>query len=189
LVARWLRPSGLLAVLGGVLLLTIVAQIINANLVSDVGDATRYGEVHIPGSAVLKLPSGSLEVFVRASQPATPDAPPGLRLSVTRVGGDGPPGVLTSDRGGQFGITDRALDVSYRRVWRLELPQAGDYRVTASGVLTRDDPRALAFGHGPPASAARIWAFGGGAMLVVLLAWGVTRLLDRRSSDSGLPVG
>jgi hypothetical protein len=184
-----LSPKRLLAALGIVLALTIVAQIVNANVFSNSSGADKYGKVDIPGSAVLKLPSGSLDVMVEATDNTPVELPHGVTLTVTPVGG-GAPAVLTRDRGGQFGMGDRVATVSFRRIWRLETPHAGAYRVTAGGVKFTDDPRNLALGHSPPAAAGKIWEVGGVVMLLVALLWEAARLWtrDRRSpAPSGLP--
>lgn len=161
-----------------VLALTVVAQIVNANVASDVSDAYKYGSVHLPGSAVLEFPSGSLEVMVRSGGSAPLDVPRGLRLGIVPVGG-GPAPVLTRDRGGQFGLSGRSGTDEFRRIWRLDTPRAGAYRVTVSGVDSADDPRQLTFGYGPPVSAVEIWEVGGLVMLVLLLGWAAARLVVR----------
>jgi hypothetical protein len=171
-------PRRLIVVLVAVLAVAIVAQIVNANVVSNLSEADKYGSVHLPGSAVLELPSGSLEVMVHGGSSTPLDVPRGLRLTVVPVGG-GPAPVLTRDRGGEFGLTDRSGSDEFRRIWRLETPRAGAYRVTVSGVDSADDPRQLTFGHGPPASAVEIWEVAGIVMLVVLLAWTAARLVAR----------
>lgn len=160
------------------LAVAIVAQIVNANVVSNISEADRYGSVHLPGSAVLQLPAGSLEVMVHGDGSTPLDLPRGLRLTVVPVGG-GPVPVLTRDRGGQFGLTDRARSDDFRRIWRLDTARAGAYRVTVSGVDSADDPRQLTFGHGPPASAIEIWEIAGIVMLAVLLGWTAARLVAR----------
>jgi hypothetical protein len=173
----------LVAVLVAVLAATIAAQIVNANVVSDLSDADKYGSVQLPGSAILELPSGSLEVMVHGSGSTPLDVPPRLRLTVVPVGG-GQAAVLTRDRGGQFGLSDRSGADEFRRVFRLETPHSGAYRVTVHGVDSADDPRQLTFGHSPPASAVEIWETGGLVMLVVLLAWAAGRLVTRRRAGA-----
>jgi hypothetical protein len=178
---QWLSVPRLIAVLVAVLAATIVAQIVNANVVSNLSDADKYGSVHVPGSAILELPSGSLEVMVHGDGSTPLDVPPGLHLTVISVDG-GQAAVLTRDRGGQFGLTDRSGADEFRRVFRLETPRAGAYRVTVRGVDSADDPRQLTFGHSPPASAVEIWEVGGLGMLAVLLAWAAGRLVTRREA-------
>ncbi len=178
MTSRWLSVRRLIVVLLAVLALTIVGQIVNANIASDLSDAEKYGSVHLPGSAILELPSGSLEVMVHGDGSTALDVPRGLRLTVVPVGG-GPAAVVSRDRGGQFGSSTRSTSSEFRRIFRLHMPQAGAYRATVSGVDSADDPRRLTFGHGPPVSAVQIWEVGGLVMLVVLLGWAALRLVAR----------
>lgn len=181
--SRWLSVPRLIAVLAAVLAATVVAQIVNANVVSDLSDADKYGSVQLPGTAILELPSGSLEVMVHGNSSTPLDLPRGLHVTVVPVGG-GQAAVLTPDRGGQFGLSDRSGADEFRRVFRLETPHAGAYRVTVRGVDSADDPRQLTFGHGPPATAVEIWEIGGLVMLAVLLAWTAGRLVTRRRAGT-----
>lgn len=180
----------LFAGLGIALALGIVAQIVNANALSDIGDATKYGSVAVPGSAVLRFPAGSMEVLVsRFGGSGSPDAPPGLELHVRPVGGDGPAATLTRDRGTQFGSggsngQNGSSGISYRRIFRLDVPHTGSYDVTATGARPNDGYR-LGFGNGPPYSAWTIWKLTGIAMLVVLALWFAARALGRRAAAAG----
>jgi hypothetical protein len=177
--SRWLSPRRLIVALVAVLAVAIVAQIVNANVASDLSDADKYGSVHLPGSAILELPAGSLEVMVHGDGSTALDVPRGLRLTVVPVGAGLPTPVLTRDRGGQFGLSGRSGSDEFRRIWRLHTPRAGAYRVTVSGVDSAGDTRELTFGHGPPASAVEIWEIAGIVMLAVLLAWTAARLAAR----------
>jgi hypothetical protein len=76
-------------------------------------------------------------------------------------------------------LTDRAGSVEFRRIWRLDTPNAGAYRVTVTGIDSTDDPRELTFGHGPPVSAVEIWEVAGLVMIAVLLGWAAARLVVR----------
>jgi hypothetical protein len=154
-----------------VLALTVIALILNANVFSNVGDAYKYARVVIPGSSVVQLPRGRLEVILEDPLGNGVDVPRGLSASIVPVGG-GSVVPLARDVGGQFGASGSRQDSGddFRRVWWANVPVAGTYRFTAFGRAS-DSELSLDLGHGPPISAAAIWAIGGIAALAFVLIW------------------
>jgi hypothetical protein len=184
------------SVVGGivtVLALTIVALILNANVFSDITDAYKYARLDIPGSTVVQLPRGRLEVILEDPLGNGVDVPRDLSASIVPVGG-GPAVPLTRDVGGQFGASGNRQDTGddFRRVWSASVPVSGSYRFTASGGGS-DSGFSLDLGHGPPISSAAIWAIVGIAEASLVLVWLLARTLRRRRrpvrADSGQGTG
>jgi hypothetical protein len=109
------------------------------------GDA--YGRLDIPGTKVFHFPKRVIEIsFETQLQSASGGGGlvvPALSLSVERADGRGPdPSVVQS-----FGSSTSVNGDAHRRVWKMTITQAGDYRVMASGeVGPYIDPQ-LTFGH------------------------------------------
>jgi hypothetical protein len=173
------RPHALLIGLGVVVALTVLALILNANVFSSDTDAYKYARLNIPGSTVVQLPSDRLEVILEDPLGNGVDVPSNLSASIVPVGG-GSAVTLTRDIGGQFGASGNRQDQGddFRRVWSADVPAAGSYRFTASGAGA-DSGLNLDLGHGPPISAAEIWAIGGIVALVLTLAWLLARAFLR----------
>jgi hypothetical protein len=53
---RW-EPSRAI----GLVVIVVLAEIVNANVLSTQGDATKYGQLNVPESKVLELPAASFE--------------------------------------------------------------------------------------------------------------------------------
>jgi hypothetical protein len=105
-----------------------------------------YGRVPIPGTAVLHLPKGNLDVAYREHVPYTLVGSlhvPRVGLAVTAAGGGGPDPVLRES----FGSTAAVNGDAHRRVFRMRVTRDGDYRVRADGAAGRPYAQFL-FGHG-----------------------------------------
>jgi hypothetical protein len=154
----WHLGLMLLLFLLAALIGTIVVGVLNSNLIY--GEDNQYGRVRIPGTKVLNLPAGDVQVSAAAAVPgrgnATPSflIPKNLTLSVEPVSSGAKP-TITQDIGGSENANDDQVDTQ-RRVWRVSTPAAGDYRVHAGGNFTGFgvNPQ-LWFGYQPG------WAHGG----------------------------
>jgi hypothetical protein len=119
------------------------------------GEDNQYGRVDIPGSKVLHLPGRTIDVSLAVALPGrgngTPDVriPRSLGLTVLPVGGGAPVGIR-QDLGDSSNANDDHVDTQ-RRVWKVQVPKDGDYRVTARGnTLGFGVNPQLWLGHGPP---------------------------------------
>jgi hypothetical protein len=135
------------------LVLYVVGGLLESNIVQ--GDYTdKYGDVKVPGSKVVHLPSGTTEVafaaFLLGAGNETPDMPipKHLELDVQPVD----PGVaapaITRDVGtsSNSSADDTNTDI---RIWKVDIPEDGDYKVTARGGDFRLVNPTLELGTGP----------------------------------------
>jgi hypothetical protein len=168
--------------------LGFVAQIVTANILNNFGDASRYGRFYIPGSKVLMLPAGSLELLL-SQHGVTLQVPPKLTVSVSPTHRSVPAPIVKRDRGSRFGSSGQGAQ-SFVRVWSVQVSRSGEYRVTAGGANENDLFR-LNLGHGPPLSSSMIWLLTGiaaaAAVLLWLLARVIGRLRTRRQSVTSRP--
>jgi hypothetical protein len=134
----------------------IVLPMLNA-FVLDKYDA--YGDVPIPGSASLHLPAGKLSVSFHTE---VISGPRGGGLPVPKLGIDidPPPGVpdpaVTESFGGSITINND----SHRRVWFVQVPADGMYKVTTEGQVNGFISPSLAFGR-ESAFSWSVWPFVG----------------------------
>jgi hypothetical protein len=144
------------------------------------GEDDQYGRVDVPGTKVLHLPGGSVDVNAAVEIPGQGNAtgdlplPSDLALTVAPVDGSGHVGVRR-DVGSSGNANDDSVNTQ-RRVWKLDVPHDGDYSVTAGGDFLGDgvNPQ-FWFGHGPPIPgtlvpviAAILTLIGGSVWLLVL---------------------
>lgn len=171
---RRLRVPGL--ILAAALAVAVVVQIVVGLTGTSWTDAYEFGRVSVPGSAILHLPAGRVEVSLRRFSGGLGGIPAGLHLKVSPL--EGPARVtLTRDVGGEFGPSGRTSTLSYRRVWTAAVPTAGSYRAVASGPGEGAD--ALAFGHTPGDTSVHIWEYAGLAALAALVVWLIARMRER----------
>jgi amino acid transporter len=169
------RGRTLLIGLGCVLALGVIGQIINANVLNTAGDPAKYGQLDVPGSKVLQLPSASFEGILEDPLEEEVKITPALRLSIEPLGGGAAP-TISRDVGERFGTANGEFgpDTNFKRVWRIEVPRAGRYRVSVGGAGP-DPGYLLDLGHSPPAGPVQIWIWTGIAALIVLALWLLAR--------------
>lgn len=165
---RWLPRVLVLAALGVVLAALF-------------GDHKRaYGEVPLPRGGVVALPEGTTKVYLdevaAAARAGDPRKLSGvLAFAVTPIGGGaelakGPVAAVDPDRQ----LTERSQGIGSKdAVAELEVPAAGDYRVSGSysGATA-----SLSFGTDPFSAVVAEWRLWGG----LLLAAALVSLLPRR---------
>ena len=140
-----------------------------------------YGEVEIPGSALIDLPAGEVIVSFRAGEHR------GRGLTVPKVNFDitppsgSPDPTVTEDLGSTVSVRGDA----HRRVWFMRVAEPGTYRVTTGGEVNGVVEPRLAFGQtrsleGP------LWVFAGLAVISVDLlvaAWWFGRRRSRKATS------
>lgn len=146
-----------------VAVLGLVGSVLLNAFVFDKFDA--YGEVPIPGSAVLQLPAGEVNVTFHTrtlgSSGAGIPIPP-MELTIDPPDRSGHPRLVES-----FGGTTIINNTDVRqRVWVAHIPSEGAYRITVDGNVNGYIAPRLAFGHGSHLGWLP-WAFG--ALLAVAL--------------------
>ena len=121
----------------------IVMPMLNA-FVLDKFDA--YGDVPIPGSASLHLPGGKLSVSFHTD---VISGPRGNGLPVPKLGMDiePPPGVSDPAVTESFGGSVTINNDSHRRVWFVQVPADGMYKITTEGQVNGFINPSLAFGR------------------------------------------
>jgi hypothetical protein len=101
-----------------------------------------YGDVAVPGSATVHLPSGEMDVTLEAVAPTDDRSLPPLSMRIS--GPDGIPGpeVVESPRTTSLIFGDKRV-----RVWVVRIAQEGDYRVDIDGELYGPYKSTLTFGN------------------------------------------
>jgi len=175
-----------LAFFVGTLALSIPIGILgSSNLVW--GEPNQYGKIPVPGHDVLRFPSGTVDVAVAAilvgrgnETPSFP-LPSDLTLTVIPVEGSAEPTVVDSVGAPSNAMADDADTL--RRVWRIEVPSDGDYRVAARGTFGGAfvDPQ-MWFGHGPPLPGELVPVIAAALTLIGIVVWVVVmpRIRKRR---------
>lgn len=178
--SRWSRKSTLAIGLGVIVVLGVLAQILNANVFTTQGDATKYGRLDIPGAKVLRLPAASIEGILEDDLEEELKITPALRLSVKPLGG-GPAAEVSRDVGERSGTANGNFgpDTYYKRVWRIDVPRAGRYRVSVGGA-GRDSGYFLDLGHSPPAGPWQIWLWTAIVAAAWIVLWAVGRVVVGR---------
>src|SRR5271157_1184037 len=104
-----------------------------------------YGEVPIPGSGSLHLPSGEVTVSLHTVVIGSPNGglpvPP---LGVTIAPPDGVPQPAVTE---SIGSTTTVNNDAHVRVWVAQIPVSGTYNVTTDGQVNGYINPRLAFGH------------------------------------------
>jgi len=143
-------------------------------------NATKYGEVSVPGRASVNLPAGEVLIYY-GDQPARETqllVPPNIRLRVRTTNGQALLG-STPFAGGQFADGD----YERRPIANLRVPEAGHYEaVSASPEVGAVNP-AISFGeNGTRDYSYVIFVLFGGALLAAILAV-VTAVVTRTEPD------
>ncbi len=134
----------------------IVLPVLNA-FVLDKFNA--YGDVPIPGSASLHLPAGKLSISFHTE---VISGPRGEGLPVPKLGIDiePPPGVSDPTVTESYGTTTTINNDSHRRVWVVQVPADGMYKVTTEGDVNGFISPSLAFGQ-ESSYGSSVWPFVG----------------------------
>jgi hypothetical protein len=104
-----------------------------------------YGEVPIPGTRSLELPAGEMTVSFHtgvAGSPRSGFTIPDLSFSITPTEG-APEPTVSEDIGG---TTTMNNDMRVR-IWKVHIPEPGNYEVEAKGEVNGFIGPKLAFGH------------------------------------------
>jgi hypothetical protein len=186
--ALWAAVIGLIA---WFVLMMPVGVLGSSNLVW--GEPNQYGRVDVPGTAVLHLPAGTVDITAavylpgKGNETVTLPIPSGLSVSVAPVDGGAQP-VVTEAIGTSGNTTDNTTN-AIRTVWKATITRDGQYRITTGGSFTGIGihPQ-LWFGHGPPLPGIYVPVVA--AVLVVLgaLVWlPVRRWSKRRKTAAAMP--
>jgi hypothetical protein len=139
-------------------------------------DADKYGRVSLPGKGVVELPEGDVALYyeerVTLDENDSLDIPDGLRVTARREV------TVKSKKTIQNAVN---LDGrSLREFAKLEIPQAGRYRVSARSRSQGSNRPAVTFGEGQLGGLASGAMYAGGALGAGLLIALVALLLGRR---------
>jgi Short C-terminal domain len=141
------------SVIGFVLTLTLNAFVLDK--------FNAYGEVPIPGSGTLHFPAGEVTVSFHAVTIGSVSGG-GLPVPDLGVGFDPPTGVAQPKLTENYGGTTTVNNDTHRRVWVMQVPAEGDYKVTTEGHVNGFISPQLAFGHGGTSSSGSlVWIFAG----------------------------
>ena len=118
-------------------------------MVASSGDYDEFGEMPIPGSALIDLPEGRIVVSFKVTASGRGTAVPPLTLSI-----EPPPGGRDPDVVDDLGDSVAAGNDIHRRVWMMQVPAAGRYPVSIDGPVADFENPMLTFGrdggfHGP----------------------------------------
>jgi len=120
-----------------------------------------YGEVPIPGSGTIHLPAGEATISFHTM---TVGSVSGGGLPVPQLGVDidPPQGVAQPKLTENYGGTTSVNNDAHRRVWLMQVPAEGDYKITTEGQVNGFISPQLAFGHGGTSSSGNlVWLFVG----------------------------
>ncbi|HWF69812.1 MAG TPA: SHOCT domain-containing protein [Mycobacterium sp.] len=141
------------SVVGFVLTLTLNAFVLDK--------FNAYGEVPIPGSGTLHLPAGEATISFHTVTIGTVSGG-GLPVPQLGLGIDPPPGVAEPKVTENYGGTTTVNNDAHRRVWVVQVPAGGDYKITTEGQVNGFINPQLAFGHGGTSSSGSlVWIFVG----------------------------
>jgi hypothetical protein len=142
------------SIIGFVLTLTLNAFVLDK--------FSAYGEVPIPGSGTVHLPAGEATVSFHT---VTIGSVSGGGLPVPQLGVDvdPPEGVAQPKLTENYGGTTTVNNDTHRRVWLMQVPVEGDYKITTEGQVNGFINPQLAFGHGgnSSSSGSMAWIFAG----------------------------
>ena len=140
------------------------------------------GDVPVPGSANLHLPAGKVAVSFRAQLPSGPDNHlplPKLDLDI-----DPPPGVAQPLATADYGVELSSNNDAHHRVWFVQVPTDGVYKITTDGEVNGIVTPSLAFGmedEYPARATWPMWPF------IALLVVGSFALLGSRMWSAFAP--
>ena len=120
-----------------------------------------YGEVPIPGSGTIHLPAGDATISFHTVTVGTVSGG-GLPVPELGVDIDPPQGVAQPKLTENYGGTTTVNNDAHRRVWLMQVPAEGDYKISTEGQVNGFISPQLAFGHGGTASSGNlVWIFVG----------------------------
>jgi Short C-terminal domain len=141
------------SIIGFVLTLTLNAFVLDK--------FNAYGEVPIPGSSTLHFPAGEVTISFHTVTIGSVSGG-GLPVPDLGVGFDPPSGVAQPKLTENYGGTTTVNNDTHRRVWVMQVPAEGDYKVTTEGQVNGFINPQLAFGHGGTSSSSYlVWIFAG----------------------------
>jgi hypothetical protein len=141
------------SIIGFVLTLTLNAFVLDK--------FNAYGEVPIPGSSTLHLPAGEVTISFHTVTLGSVSGG-GLPVPDLGVGFDPPSGVAQPKLTENYGGTTTVNNDTHRRVWVVQVPAEGDYKVTTEGQVNGFISPQMAFGHGGTSSSGSlVWIFAG----------------------------
>lgn len=111
-------------------------------MVASAGDYDEFGEMPIPGSALIDLPEGRIVVSFKVTASGRGTAVPPLTLSI-----EPPPGGWDPDVVDDLGDSVAAGNDIHRRVWMMQVPAAGRYPVSIDGPVADFENPMLTFGR------------------------------------------
>jgi hypothetical protein len=198
---RW-YTGNLIPIFGTILFVVAGFALVLHNKSGHKRHPARYGQVDIPGSQSVTLPKGRVDLILESDVDEgfgfKAPSESQLTVSVVPAAGGATAPKITRDVGGDYelipGATQRVSGVpnTYRRLWRIQVPQAGVYVVTTGPVTVRNPHRwDLDLGTSPTYSDAGVWEHVGIVWLIFLAlwftVWFVTRRMDRRSESDPAP--
>jgi hypothetical protein len=149
------------------------------------GEPDQYGRVDFPGTGVVHLPSGNVDAALALYIPGKGNedielpVPPSISLALVPVSGSATP-TITRDLGQSNNASDNFAN-TVRRVWKVDVPEEGDYTATTHGHVRSIGINAqIWFGHGPPIPGTLVPII---AAAVVLLGGLVLLVRNRVRSD------
>ena len=126
-------------VMGGVAVLSMIGLV--ATVILGGGKFNEYGEIGIPGSAVVELPQGKVIVSFHVQKSGGTTSVPPLHLNI-----EPPPGGLDPQVTEDLGSSTEVNGDIRRQVWVMQVPQAGRYPVSIDGSVGEYENPRLAFG-------------------------------------------
>jgi hypothetical protein len=174
-------PTGYRLALG-VLAVTVACAIVLfvIEALGSTRNATKYGDVPVPGRASVNLPAGDVLIFYgdRPARDTPLIVPPNIRLRVRTTNGQALLG-STPFAGDQFADGD----YERRPIASLRVPEAGDYEAVSASPEPGAVNPVLSFGeNGTRDYSYVIFVLFGGALLAAILAV-VTAIVARTEAD------
>lgn len=162
----------------------VVALILNA-FVLDRYNA--YGEVPIPGTGSVYLPAGEVTVSLHTRVISSPTGG-GLPVPPVSLGVTAPEGAAEPEVEESIGVTTTVNNDSRRRLWRLRVTTAGEYRISTDGQVGAYIAPRLAFGK-PAGHWSLLWVFASvsalGVVDLIAARWLSVRRRRRRVGIEG----
>jgi hypothetical protein len=164
---------------------------------NSVSKAVKYGQVELPGSKTLQLPAGRVDLILESDEDEgfSLGVPASLTATVTPVAAGVSAPSVVRDVGGDYsgspGKTERVNGEanSYRRVWIVQVAQAGEYRVvTGPAGFANPNEWTVDAGIAPSLGAVQVWErvlIPYGALLVLWIGTHIfVRLRERRDFNA-----